>query len=117
MNSSRPLRSKRRDHLTGQRAGVVGSVAAAAAAVVIALVVAGFILAGYLDASGATSIPAVGWLVRLPRSIRLIVEILVGVPLAFGAALYVFTQLIELAWLVLWPVRKAIHAVAGRFSA
>ena len=58
-----------------------------AGAAVVALVVAGFILGGYMDASGASSIPGLGLLARLPTPLRLAVEIAVGVPVAFGIAL------------------------------
>ena len=49
----------------------VGIAVASAGATVIALVVAGFILGGYLDAGAATSIPALDWLSRLPPPLRI----------------------------------------------
>jgi len=57
-------------------------------AALVALVVAGFILGGYLDASGVTSIPGVGQLMRLPKVVRILIELVIGVPIAFGIALY-----------------------------
>ena len=49
-----------------------------------ALVVAGFILGGYLDATGASSIPGLPWLMHQTRPLRVVIEVLVGVPIAFG---------------------------------
>jgi hypothetical protein len=78
-------------------------------AALCALVVAGFILAGYMDATGASSIPGIWLLRRLPHPVRIVVEIVIGVPLALGAALYVISQLFEMLWVVSWPVRKVVE--------
>ena len=50
-----------------------------------------------LDA-GATSIPGVPWLIRQPQPIRVAVELVVGVPIAFGVALYVILETMDLLW-------------------
>lgn len=89
----------------------VGVIVAIAGAALIALVVAGFILGGYLDASGTTWIPGVSWLSHLPRPLRTAIEVVVGVPVAFGAALYAITQLLELLMLITWPFRRLVEAV------
>lgn len=87
-----------------------------AGAAVVALVVAGFILGGYMDASGASSIPGLGVLARLPTPLRLAVEIAVGVPLAFGIALYAITQTLEFLMFITSPVRKLVGAVARSYG-
>ena len=79
----------------------------------VALVVAGFVLASYLDASGATSIPGFELLSRVPRPARLAVEIFIGVPLAFGAALYVILETIELLSFLTSPIRKLFARATG----
>src|SRR5438445_10844151 len=56
-------------------------------AALVALVVAGFILGRYLDATGASAIPCLPWLMRQPQPLRLVIELVVGVPIAFGIAL------------------------------
>src|SRR5438445_12891064 len=57
-------------------------------AALVALVVAGFILGGYLDATGASSIPGLMWLLHQPHPLRDVIEVVIGVPIAFGIALY-----------------------------
>jgi hypothetical protein len=56
-------------------------------AALVALVVAGFILGGYLDATGASSIPGLPWLMHQPLPLRIVIELVVGVPIAFGIGL------------------------------
>ena len=85
-------------------------------AVFVALVVAGFILAGYWDATGSALIPGYDAFKALPRAARIAIEVAIGVPLAFGAALYFITQLAEFLWLVSWPFRKVV-ALLRRASA
>jgi hypothetical protein len=85
-----------------------------AAAFVIAMVVAGFILAGFWDANGGLDLPGMSAFWALPRPLRILLEIVVGVPMAFGAALYLITQLLEFLWLVSWPFRKIAQAVRGQ---
>jgi hypothetical protein len=89
----------------------VGVIAAIAGSVLINLVLAGFILGGYLDASGATWIPGVSWLLQLPPPVRTAIQVVVGVPVAFGVALYVITQLLEFVVLITWPFRKLAEVV------
>ena len=89
----------------------VGVIVAIAGAALITLVVAGFILGGYLDASGATWIPGVSWLAHLPRPVRIAIEVVVGAPVAFGVALYAITQLLEFVMLITWPFRKLLEVV------
>jgi hypothetical protein len=50
-----------------------------------------------LDESGASSIAGLGWLAGLPAPHRLAIEVLIGVPVVFGAALYFIRPL--LSWL------------------
>jgi hypothetical protein len=47
----------------------------------------------------------------LPRPARILVEIVIGVPMAFGAVLYFITQTLEFLWLVSWPFRKLAATV------
>jgi len=79
----------------------------------IALVVAGFILGGYLDATGASSIPGLPWLMHQPKPLRIVIELVIGVPIAFGVALYVILETMDLLWFLSTPIRK-LSAVARR---
>src|SRR5207249_461889 len=72
-------------------------------AFVVALTVAGFIAAGVWDSTGEVALPGLSAFWSLPRAARILVEIVVGVPLAFGAALYFITQALEFLWQVSWP--------------
>lgn len=65
-------------------------------AALVALVVAGFILGGYLDATGASSIPGLPWLMRQPQPLRVVIELVIGVPIAFGIALYIVLETADL---------------------
>jgi hypothetical protein len=89
-------------------------VAAVVGASLFALVVAGFIVGAFIDAGGSSSIPGANFLHPVPPLGRLALEILIGVPVAFGLALYAVSQLIELAWLLSWPVRKLAGAVRSQ---
>ena len=83
-------------------------------AALVVLVVAGFVLAGYLDATGATSIPGVPWLIRQPQPIRVAIELVIGVPIAFGTALYVILETMDLLWFLSAPIRKLSAAARPR---
>jgi hypothetical protein len=74
-------------------------------AALIALVVAGFILGGYLDATGASSIPGMFEFMRLPKPARIVIELVIGVPIAFGVALYLILETAELLWFLGTPIR------------
>ncbi len=78
------------------------------AATVFALVVAGFILGGVLEASGAKALPGVSGLKHLPKPARIVIEIVIGVPLAFGVALYFVAEWVDFLWMVSWPLRKLV---------
>ena len=82
-------------------------------AALVALVVAGFILGGYLDATGASSIPGLAWLTRQPQPLRILIELVIGVPVAFGIALYIVLETADLIWFLSTPIRK-MSAVARR---
>lgn len=82
-------------------------------AALVALVVAGFILGGYLDATGASSISGLAWLTRQPRPLRILIELVIGVPVAFGIALYIVLETADLIWFLSTPIRK-MSAVARR---
>jgi len=75
-------------------------------AAVCALVVAGFILAGYLDGTGASSIPGMPWLMHQSKPLRVVIELVIGVPVAFGAALYIILEALDLLWFLGTPIRK-----------
>ena len=79
----------------------------------IALVVAGFILGGYLDATGSSSIPGLRWLIHQPKPLRVVIELVIGVPIAFGVALYITFETMDLLWFLRTPIRK-LSAVARR---
>ena len=74
-------------------------------AALIALVVAGFILAGYLDVTGATSIPGLSQLMHLPKPVRIVIELVIGVPIVFGIALYLIVETADLLWFLSTPIR------------
>ncbi len=82
-------------------------------AALIALVVAGFILAGYLDVTGATCIPGLSELMHLPKPARIVIELVIGVPIVFGIALYVIVETADLLWFLGAPIRW-LSAEAGR---
>ncbi|HCG00128.1 MAG TPA: hypothetical protein DEV93_06240 [Chloroflexi bacterium] len=77
-----------------------------AIAALVALVVVGFILGGFLDATGASSIPGLAWLMHQPKPLRIVIELVIGVPIAFGMALYVILESVDLLWFLSTPIRK-----------
>jgi len=83
-------------------------------AALVALVVAGIILGGYLDATGASSIPALPWLMHQPQPLRIVIELVVGVPIAFGIALYIVLETMDLLWFLSTPIRKLSAAARRR---
>jgi hypothetical protein len=83
-------------------------------AALVALVVAGFIVGGYLDATGASSIPGLPWLMHQPQPLRVVIELVVGVPIAFGIALYVVLETLDLLWFLSTPIRKLSAAPRRR---
>ena len=83
-------------------------------AALVALVVAGFILGGYLDATGASSIPGLSWLIHLPQPLRIVIELVIGVPIAFGVALYIVIETVDLLWFLSTPIRKLSAAARQR---
>ena len=72
----------------------------------VALIVAGIILGGYLEATGSSSIPGLTLLRHLPKLLRILIELVVGVPIAFGIALYVIFETVDLLWFLSAPIRK-----------
>lgn len=80
----------------------------------IALVVAGFILGGYLDVSGATSIPGVSQLMHLPKPLRIVIELVIGVPIVFGITLYVILETVDLLWFLSSPIRWLLAEARSR---
>ena len=83
-------------------------------AALVALVVAGFILGGYLDATGATSIAGLPWLMQQPQPLRIVIELVVGDPIAFGVALYIVLETVDLLWFLTTPIRKLSAATRRR---
>jgi hypothetical protein len=92
----------------------VRRVVAFGVAALVALILAGFILGGYLDATGATSIPGVSQFKQLPKALRVIIELVIGVPIVFGIALYVILETIDLLWFLSTPFRKLSATVRRR---
>lgn len=90
---------------------VVRNALIAVLACAVALTVAGFIAAGVWDATGELALPGLRAFWSLPRPARILVEIVIGVPMAFGAVLYFITQTLEFLWLVSWPFRKLAATV------
>ena len=85
-----------------------------AIAALVALVVVGFILGGFLDATGASSIPGLAWLMHQPKPLRIVIELVIGVPIAFGMALYVILESVDLLWFLSTPIRKMSAAPRRR---
>jgi len=83
-------------------------------AALVALVVAGFILGGYLDATGASSIQGLPWLMHQPQPLRIVIELVIGVPIAFGIALYIVLETVDLLWFLTTPIRKLSAATLRR---
>ena len=83
-------------------------------AALVALVVAGFILGGYLDATGVSSIPGLPWLIQQPQPVRIVIELVIGVPIAFGVALYIVLETVDLLWFLSTPIRKLSAAARRR---
>lgn len=83
-------------------------------AAVVALVVAGFILGGYLDATGASAIPGLPWLMHQRQPLRIVIELVIGVPIAFGIALYIVLETADLLWFISTPIRKLSAAARRR---
>lgn len=83
-------------------------------AALVALVVAGLILGGYLDATGASSIPGLPWLMHRPQALRVVIELVIGVPIAFGIVLYVVLETVDLLWFLSTPIRKLSAAARRR---
>ena len=93
---------------------VMRKFAAIGLAALVALVVAGFILGGYLGATGASSIPGLLWLMHQPQPLRVVIELVIGVPIAFGFALYVVLETVDLLWFLSTPIRKLSAAARRR---
>ena len=74
-------------------------------AALVAVVVAGFILGGYLDATGESSIPGLSWLMQQPKLLRIVIELVIGVPIAFGIASYIILETVDLLWFLSTPIR------------
>lgn len=83
-------------------------------AALVALGVAGFILGGYLDVTGASSIPGLPWLIHQPQPLRIVIELAIGVPIAFGIALYIVPETVDLLWFLSTPIRKLSAAARRR---
>jgi hypothetical protein len=90
------------------------TLAALGLAAVVALVVVGFILGGFLDATASSSIPGMSWLMHQPKPLRLVIELLIGVPIVFGIALYVVIETIDLLWFLSTPIRTLSAAARRR---
>lgn len=83
-------------------------------AALVALVLGGFILGGYLDATDATAIPGVSQLKQLPKPVRVVIEVVIGIPIAFGFALYVILETADLLSFLSTPFRMIWGAVRRR---
>jgi hypothetical protein len=83
-------------------------------AALVALVVAGFILGGYLDATGASSVPGLPWLIHQPQPLGIVIELAIGVPIAFGLALYIVLETVDLLWFLSTPIRRLSAAARRR---
>jgi hypothetical protein len=74
---------------------------------------AGFILGGYMDATGASAVQGMSFLMGQPKPLRVALELLLGVPIAFGVAIYAVAELIELGYFLSAPIRKLSAAMRG----
>ena len=83
-------------------------------AALVAVVVAGFILGGYLDTFGATGIPGMSQLQHLPKLLRIVIELVIGVPIVFGIALYGILETVDLLSFLSTPIRRLSAAARRR---
>lgn len=60
-----------------------------------------------------SSLPGLTWLLHQPHPLRDVIELVIGVPIAFGSALYLVVEAIDLLWFLSTPIRK-LSATARR---
>jgi hypothetical protein len=49
-----------------------------------------------------------------PYTIRRVIELVIGIPIAFGTALYVVLETVDLLWFLSTPIRKLSAAARRR---
>jgi hypothetical protein len=49
-----------------------------------------------------------------PKPLRIVIELVIGVPIAFGVALYILLETVDLLWFLSTPIRKLSAAARRR---
>lgn len=49
-----------------------------------------------------------------PQPVRVVIELVIGVPIAFGIALYVVLETLDLLWFLSTPIRELSAAARRR---
>jgi len=49
-----------------------------------------------------------------PQPLRIVIELVVGVPIAFGVALYIVLETVDLLWFLTTPIRTLSAATRRR---
>jgi len=49
-----------------------------------------------------------------PQPLRIVIELVIGVPIAFGIALYIVLETVDLLWFLTTPIRKLSAATLRR---
>lgn len=88
-------------------------------AVVLGLVMAGFVSAAVLDGTNVPTSPVTDAIARLPMGVRIALVLIVGAPLAIGACLYVIVEVLDLLGFVTspiaWIARSYGRGTQGRY--
>lgn len=80
------------------------------ALLLIGIVALGFGMAMVMDASGwLPSQSAIAAFHSLPTALRVVVEIVIGVPLLMGVLAYVVIETLDMGWLLSRPFRWLFH--------
>jgi hypothetical protein len=76
----------------------------------------GFVIGGYIDATGASAIPGMSELLNWPRPLRIVIELVVGFPIVFGIALYGILETADSLWFLSTPFRKLFGGCAPQIG-
>ena len=94
---------------------IVKRVALAVVVVLVSLVAIGFIAALLMDGLGwLPSDYAIRLFHTLPQPLRIVLEVLVGIPIIVGAMLYFVIEVLDLGWFAsrpfVWVYRRFTHS-------
>ena len=63
---------------------------------------------------GPAQFPGESELMRLPKAVRVAIELVIGVPIVFGIARYFIRETADLLWFLGTPIRRISAAVPRR---